>query len=258
MVCMNKVDEIREYVMEKINSSDLLSDPFDHKYVENVFPEDFYQELIRNIPEKSNYTPIVETGSVSPGYSPERFVFNLFDKKLIDTLDQQRKIFLDTLTKVLVSDKFFTSVTTQFSKAIDNRLRNFSEEEKERFGSSGFRFYFRSSLVKDFTKYNIGAHTDSIAKFVTFLFYIPSDNSLQKNGTSLYKPKIEVSHDRHFKADETEKFFEKIKTCPFVPNSVLIFPRTPVSFHGVEEINIEQKERNLLLLNYFFHKKNKS
>ena len=76
MIYMNKIDEVREYVMEKIKSTDLLSDPFDHKYVENVFPEDFYQELIRNIPEKSNYTPIVETGSVSPGYSPERFVFN--------------------------------------------------------------------------------------------------------------------------------------------------------------------------------------
>ena len=67
---------------------------FDHKFVENVFPEDFYQELIKNTPEKSHYTPIVETGSVSPGYSPERFIFNLFDKKLIDKLDQKRKIYL--------------------------------------------------------------------------------------------------------------------------------------------------------------------
>ncbi len=252
---MNNIDEVRQHVMEKIESAELLSDPFDHKFVENVFPEDFYQELIKNTPEKSHYTPIVETGSVSPGYSPERFIFNLFDKKLIDKLDQKRKIFLEALIKVLVSDKFFSSVTTQFSKAIDNRLRNFSEEEKERFGTSDFRFYFRSSLVKDFTKYNIGAHTDSIAKFVTFLFYIPADDGLRKNGTSLYKPKIEIKHDRHFKPDETEQFFDKIKTCPFIPNSVLIFPRTATSFHGVEEINIEQKERNVLLLNYFFKKK---
>ena len=250
---MNNIDDVRKHVMEKIESADLISDPFDHKFVENVFPDDFYQKLITNIPEKSNYIPIVETGSVSPMYSPERFIFNLLDKNLIDALDEKRKEFFNDLIKLLLSDKFFSSVTSQFSKSIDNRLANFSEKEKEKFGTSNFRFYFRSALVKDFTKYSLGAHTDSIAKFVTFLFYIPSDNNLQKNGTSLYKPKIEINHDRHFKAEETEKFFDKIKTCPFVPNSVLIFPRTSTSFHGVEEVNIEQKERNLLLLNYFFH-----
>ena len=40
---MNNIDEVRQHVMEKIESAELLSDPFDHKFVENVFPEDFYQ-----------------------------------------------------------------------------------------------------------------------------------------------------------------------------------------------------------------------
>ena len=111
--------------------------------------------------------------------------------------------------------------------------------------------------MKDFTKYNLGAHTDSVNKFVTFLFYIPSDNNLSNIGTSLYKPIVDIDSNkhRHFTTEQTKQNFIKVKTCPFVPNSLFLFPRTKSSFHGVEEVNIEQKERNLLLLNYYIDKK---
>ena len=60
---------------------------------------------------------------------------------------------------------------------------------------------------------------------------------------------------KHFSVQETQEKFTKVKTCLFLPNSVFIFPRATNSFHGVEEVNIEQKERNLLLLNYYLGKK---
>ena len=64
-----------------------------------------------------------------------------------------------------------------------------------------------------------------------------------------------IDFSKHFNADETAQKFIKVKTCPYIPNSLLIFPRTPFTFHGVEKINIEEKERNLLLLNYYLIKK---
>ena len=51
--------------------------------------------------------------------------------------------------------------------------------------------------------------------------------------------------------EDTNKKFKKITTCKFIPNSLLIFPRTNYSYHGVDEINIDSKERDLLLLNYY-------
>ena len=48
------------------------------------------------------------------------------------------------------------------------------------------------------------------------------------------------------KIDLTE--FVEIKKAEFMPNSVLIFPRTNYSYHGVSSINIGSRERNLLLL----------
>ena len=160
--------------------------------------------------------------------------------------------FFQNLFKILTSPDLFTSVTSQFSKTINARLRNLSDVEKEKCGAPNFDFTMRTALIKDFTKYSLGAHTDSTTKFVTFLFYLPSNKDLQKIGTALYQPIYKTDTEIHYSAEETKQNFKKIKTCPFIPNSVLIFPRTTVSFHGVEEVNIDKKERNLLLLNYYF------
>ena len=81
---------------------------------------------------------------------------------------------------------------------------------------------------------------------------------LKNVGTSLYRANGRIDDkdlSKHFSVQETQEKFTKVKTCLFLPNSVFIFPRTTNSFHGVEEVNIEQKERNLLLLNYYLDKK---
>jgi len=249
-----KVNEIKNYVIEKIKSSEIIHTPFEHKFVENVFPEDFYEKLILNIPNKSDYVPILETGIVGKEYSPERFIFDLLDRQLIEKLDLERINFFRSLLDIIRSKELFNSVTSQFFNTIKKRVADFSEIEKEQFGTSDFKFNIRTSLIKDFTKYSLGAHTDAIHKLISFLFYLPTDDNLSKVGTTLYEPKEEIEHHRHHSKEDTNKLFKKIKTCPFIPNSVFVFPRTHNSFHGVEEVNIEQKERNLLLLNYYFQK----
>ena len=65
-------------------------------------------------------------------------------------------------------------------------------------GASDFTFSIRAALIKDFTKYTLGAHTDTISKFVTYLFYIPSNNDLSDIGTSLYEPLVKTDSSKHF------------------------------------------------------------
>ena len=249
---MHDYNQIKKHLIDKILSSELLHNPFDHKFIEDVFPHYFYNNLLANIPDKSDFVPINKTGKVSSNYSPERFTFNFQQKDIINNLEFSKKTFFHNLFKILTSQDLFTSVTSQFSKTIDTRLRNLSEAEKEICGAPNFDFTIRTALIKDFTKYSLGAHADTAKKFVTFLFYLPSNKNLQKVGTALYQPLHNADTEKHHSVEETKQNFRKIKTCPFIPNSVLIFPRTTMSFHGVEEVNIDQKERNLLLLNYYF------
>jgi len=249
---MNYFNATKDHIINSISSAELIKKPFDHKFVKNIFPNHFYNELISMLPNKSQYVPIIDTGTVSQNYSPERYIFNLLDDNLTKEFDSNRFEFFDNLTKILLSKDLFTSVTSQFSGAITYRLNNLSNLEIKKLGKSSYKFSVRVALVKDFTKYALGAHTDSVKKFVTFLFYIPSNEKLSKVGTTLYEPTIKIDNDGHYLGSDTEKSFIKIKTCPFIPNSLLVFPRTNNSFHGVEEVNIDQEERNLLLLNYYF------
>ena len=54
------------------------------------------------------------------------------------------------------------------------------------------------------------------------------------------------------KVSAFSRTFKLEKVAEFLPNSVLIFPRTNISYHGVSSINTGSYERNLLLLNYYF------
>ena len=141
-----------------------------------------------------------------------------------------------------MSMEFFNAIITKFN----NQIEKVNPSDLD----------LRMALVKDLTKYNLGAHTDSKKKFMTFLFYLPEDGNNKHIGTSMYKIKnnsgIDVSKDLHFSDKQTKEFFEETKLAEFLPNSVLIFPRTEFSYHGVSSINTGAYERNLLLLNYYY------
>ena len=250
---MNK-DTIISELIKNISNSHVVEEPFAHQFIEKVFPEDFYLQLLENIPNISQYTAINKTETVDKGYPDERFILNFLYEKNIEKLTESQKLFFNDLRYIMTSKDLFKAVTSIFKKTLDKSIANLLRKDPKRhLDASNIKFFLRTSLIKDCTKYSLGAHTDSASKFVTFLFYIPANEELKENGTSLYKPLISPPQDvTTFSLKVTKKNFQRIKTCPFIPNSVLIFPRTPMSFHGVEEINIDQKERNLLLLNYHF------
>ena len=248
---------VKKHIINKIKKSELFDYPFADKFVENIFPIETYNKLLKNLPDKSFYVPITETGLVNKHYSPERFVIDLEPKNL-EVLQNEKKSFFKNLIQILISPELFSITSSQFRLTINNSIKNFTEKQKQNFGTENFEFTARIMLVKDFTKYSLDTHTDSVQKFITFLFYLPSNNSLSKIGTTLYdKSQKNLTYDKiAYSKEETKKLFVPVKTCPFIPNSLLIFPRSNITFHGVEEINTMQEERDLLFLNYYFNKKN--
>jgi hypothetical protein len=103
-------------------------------------------------------------------------------------------------------------------------------------------------IVSDRTNYSIGPHTDVTRRLITFLFYMPKDESLAELGTSIYEPV-----DPHFECDgNAHHSFENFccrETVSFLPNRALIFVRNNRSFHGVEQITRENPERHLVINN---------
>ena len=51
-------------VINRITKTDLSVNPLEHKFIKEIFPKNFYEKLIKNLPNKEDYTPINKTGTV--------------------------------------------------------------------------------------------------------------------------------------------------------------------------------------------------
>jgi len=234
--------DARAHVFYKIANAPVLAYPFPHFYVESVFPEDFYRQLLASLPPLARYARLGETGSVTPGAYPERFVLNPVELAKGEPPD--------------ASGPFWSSLVDwmeggEFSRLL---LGKFDRYVIENFGTGNeFRIDQDTRLIRDFTNYAIAPHTDTPRKLVSLLFYLPRDDRMRHLGTSIFEPREEgftCDGTMHHRFED----FRKVYTAPFLPNTLFAFFRNDRSFHGVEPIADEKIERDLLLYNIYVNK----
>jgi hypothetical protein len=222
----------------KIANANINIFPYPHIYLENVFPANFYQDILRYLPQPDDMQPIESVRAVK-GYK-ERFVLELRDEQLA-TLPDQKNTFWKELKRMLVDDsRFGNLVFSKFEPFISKRFE----------GKKNLKFFSESLLVEDTTNYALGPHTDSPRKVVTMLFYLPVDISQAQLGTSIYIP-----NDPGFKCAGGPHYgregFTRVHTNPFLPNSLFAFVKTDNSFHGVERLLDPDSRRWLLLYDIY-------
>ena len=132
-------NKIIEKIINNIELSELINDPFDHKFVTNVLPADFFKEILLNLPARTEYPNLFESGRVGKDYSKERYLLNLNDQNIIQNFSDEKKLFIKKLITIFTSSKIFESVSKQFFMILKNRFQNFSEEEKNLYGKNNFK-----------------------------------------------------------------------------------------------------------------------
>lgn len=204
------------HVKYKILNAPVKRWPFSHFYIENVFPQDFYSDILASLPPHEDYS------TYGTSYKGRKFA----NPTKLDLFD------------FLLTEDFLKTVITTF-------LPDF----KARFPTAQFDPKMDLRLVLDGENYSIGPHTDAAWKIVSLLFYLPPNDSLKSFGTSLYTPK-----DPTFRCPggphHDFKGFDRVFTAPFLPNSCFGFFKTDYSFHGVEPITIPCR-RDVLLWNLY-------
>jgi hypothetical protein len=242
-----------EFACYQIANAPLRRYPFPHFYVQPVFPEDYYRELLANLPRTEVLTPIGETGNVgvvdretgalkAKKVDERRFIADLADLE-DDEEARGGGHFWSELSGWLLAAPFRELLLEKFQEGILERFGEGARLETE----------VEGRFVRDFHQYRIHPHTDQPKKLVSLLFYLPADDALRQHGTTLYRP-----IDREMRCEGTARYsfdlFHKIATMPFQPNALLGFLKTDRSFHGVEEIRGEDIERNVLLYNIYVKK----
>lgn len=211
--------------------------PFPHFYLRNVFPPEFYQDILANFPDSSKLLPLADVRMVK-GYE-ERFVLEMIPKYLTRLPDAQKK-FWENFSTWLLSGRTANILLNKFNPYIQARFKD----------AGGVSFFNEGLLIEDITNYSIGPHSDNPKKVISVLFYLPEDESHPELGTSIYVSKQEgftCAGGPHHSFEH----FNKMHTMPFLPNSVFAFLKTNNSFHGVEKVILPDIKRRVFLFDIY-------
>jgi hypothetical protein len=223
-------------VLYKIGNATVREYPYPHIYVPDIFPADFYRELLGSLPPQAALKNLGELGRVAADNTyPERGVLPLTPQDLA-SLEAPQREFWERLREWLLGRRFRDTMVGKFAPYLAHR---FGDLSKVRFGHEAL-------IVRDRTNYALGPHTDSPRKVLSFLFYLPPDAAKSHLGTSIYVPR-----DPAFLCQGGPHYdyadFQRMLTMPYVPNALFAFMKTPNSFHGVEPISDPEVQRDLLL-----------
>jgi hypothetical protein len=210
-------------IVERFRAAEVMPEPYPHYRLENVFPDEYYQALLRQLPGSSVYQSLFETSSLKLAHFRHRDQRDL-NEGWTDALPDELRAFWNDFNEWFLGPELARAV-----------LDSFAEPLGERFGpkKSWPAVSVEAQLIRHRAGYFLGPHTDLHTKLVVLLVYLAKDESAKHLGTSLYLPKdpgFSCPNSIHYPFQD----FVRVKTVPFMPNSLLGFVRSDVSFHGVE------------------------
>ncbi len=228
--------DVSLHVLYKVANAPIRLFPYPHVMVREVFPPDFYHEMRAHLPPKDALQTIKTLGMVTGTgtFSESRWVLPLVPDK-IDGIAEPFRSFWNGVASWLIGGAFGALMVPKFGEFLEQRLGDLRTAQ----------FFDEGYVVQDYTQYSLGPHTDAPKKVLSFLFYLPADDSQSHLGTSIYVPK-----DPHFACAGGPHYpfdlFRRVFTIPYLPNSLFAFVKTNNSFHGVEPVTDAEARRDLL------------
>jgi hypothetical protein len=231
------------HLIGRLQTAEIVSEPYPHYYLENVFPADYYQTLREHLPSSSVYKNLFEVTD----YKLEHFRHR--DQRDLHTawtssLPASLKTFWDSFNEWFLGPELAQAVLESFGPYLQPNSGAWPEVSVE------------SQLIRHRAGYFLGPHSDLYTKLVVLLIYLAPDDRAAHLGTSLYRPKdptFSCPNSRHYSFED----FIRVETAPYKPNSLLAFLRSDVSFHGVEPLSEADvnKTAGRDLIQYVLHDK---
>lgn len=216
------------HVVGRLRAAEVVREPYPHYYLENVFPDDYYQSLLRNLPGSTVYQNLFEVTDLKLEHFRHRDQRDLNDGWTAN-LPGEIKDFWDGFNEWFMG--------TDLAQAV---MTSFATELRERFGEERLwpEVLVESQLIRHRAGYFLGPHSDLYTKLIVLLLYLAPDERAAHLGTSLYRPKdpaFTCPNSTHYPFAD----FIRVKTASYKPNSLLAFVRSDVSFHGLEPLSEE-------------------
>lgn len=240
----------KQHLIQKLKSATVLQTPFPHVLIENIFPSDLYAAMMRNMPLDDQYQRLADSGRVKRGYNSARFCFFPEHTDGVEAVDPVRAFWRDFKSSICDSE-FMAAWVGTFYKTIAERATAIRPAESA--DSADVSVYSEMFLMRDKESFELGPHWDAPSKALSALFYLPPDDRNSDLGTALYVPKdsdFSIPPGTHAPFE----YFDLVSKAPFRPNTLLAFPNTPQSYHGVEPVAGAGRTRDVLLYDIKFEK----
>ncbi len=232
---------ILEHLLRRIVRTMAVHEPFDHVYLEDVFPAEIYERLLGSLPPEDVYARAAERHYGNGAHV--RSMFALSRTELARLGEGQQELWrgvADALTAPALKQAIFAKL------ARDLVFRYGVPETKV----PDLPGYSRPTLYRETEGFEIPPHPDTRKKVVTMHLYLPPDKSQLDLGTALYRRRLlawpfGAWHGR----------FEKVKQFAFQPNSGYAFvvnnKISRKSWHGREKLPAGAGVRNSLLNTFY-------
>lgn len=232
--------KVLEHIIASIDACEAVDEPFSHCYYENVFPQDFYDEILARLPSPEEYHALnLKAWSRANGESTRDRMF--LSREGLAPLEKKQCDFWTTVTNVILSEQVKRAIFAKLWKDISYRF------DVKREDIPDIKGHPRGVLFRDTDEYRIKPHPDGESRIVTMMFYLPRDLSQEELGTSLYVK-------RPFHKRLLGEKFEEVKRFPYRPNSGMAFvinrPPGKTSWHGRELIPPGSGVRNSILTQF--------
>ena len=209
-------DNPRQHAIYQLKNTPVRTYPFEHIVLSEVFPADYYQELLDHLPSDEAYTPSEN------GRYPERgrVMLSTHEKDDLAKLPADSREFWTHFRDHVINEKFWGALVHAFTPTLSSRFLE--------------TCWLQSFLSRDRGGYAISPHTDTSRKLVSVLFYLPTSESVLGCGTSIVvsdEPDHNIFNVPHSGSWEG---FDIAHTIPFAPNSMLGFLVSDKSLHAVK------------------------
>lgn len=229
---------VEEHVLAKLAEAPVLREPFSHCVIDGIFPAEFYEEIIDNWPDEDSWQPLSESGRVSRNAYAERMVVLMNAAGYARLDDARREFWQEQVGAWLLGRGLREHLLRKFAPELEGTT--FAARAEDTMGDA--------LIVSDRTNYAIGPHTDAAHRVLSLLFYLPEDATFRRFGTSFYAP-LEPAFRCPGGPHHPFELFRRTATVEFVPNRLVVFPKTDRCFHGVEPVDLPGIDRRLLIYN---------
>lgn len=232
---MQSVEQIRAHIEQRLAQTVVQPFPSPHFVVEQIFPDDVFQDILRLNPfkEKEGREWIAASELKSRRQDTPYHLRKQIDLEngLADAPVDVRS-FWNMVAEALVGDDWF-------AKQVYKTYTPFFEI---RFGEAVLQPDFfdglRHMLIvqRHDRGYSIGPHTDSPHRVFTCIFAFAEGPGFERFGTQFVRPKdplVRCYGDLHHRPED----FEVARVADYAPNRLVVFFKTRQSFHSVREID---------------------